>query len=94
MVCSHVSVSFVGGRWCCVGCGEVVDYVGSGASEEFLRLYGSEKVGVGCGGLWAERWYAHSYDGARLFFVVKELISLVARGEQMPETVDEWSEVF
>ena len=26
--------------------------------------------------------------------VVKELISLVARGEQMPETVDEWSEVF
>jgi len=26
--------------------------------------------------------------------VVKELISLVARGEQMPETVDEWIEVF
>ena len=26
--------------------------------------------------------------------VVKELISLVARGEQMPETVDEWSEVL
>ena len=35
---------------------------------EFL----AQSVPVGCGGLWAERWYAHSYDGARLFFVVED----------------------
>ena len=35
-------------------------------------LLDPKKVGVGCGGLWAERWYAHSYDGARLFFVVED----------------------
>lgn len=55
MVCSHVSVSFVGGRWCCVGCGEVVDYVGSGASEEFLRLYGSESGGMSWDLIWRLR---------------------------------------
>lgn len=36
-------------------------------------LLDPKKSGLGCGGLWAERWYAHSHDGVELSFVVEDV---------------------